>query len=329
MADAVQTNAQPHADAHAHPSNLQHHFDTPAQQFDASKFGMWLFLSTEVLFFSGLFLFYTVVRRHHPDAFALGSTFLDWRLGAINTLVLIASSLTMALGVYFAQRSMQRALVFCLVLTLIGAFTFMGIKYIEYSHKIHEQIVWGKWFNPTRGHEAAEHENAAPHGEVASQQDAEAAEPASGSHEPQPAAASAAPAAAIQSQPTAASTDSAPASEPALPIEQSGIMMAGNGPSGLAAGEEVEEKGEEPELDTYALAKQRKDVHLFLGVYFCLTGLHGIHVLAGIVMIICLLIGAIKGRYNSDYYTPIDVGGLYWHLVDLVWIFLFPLLYLV
>ena len=72
-----------------------------------------------------------------------------------------------------------------------------------------------------------------------------------------------------------------------------------------------------------------RNVHVFFSIYFCLTGLHGIHVLAGMIMLAWLFWGGLKGKYNKDYFTPVDLGGLYWHLVDLVWIYLFPLLYLI
>ncbi len=72
-----------------------------------------------------------------------------------------------------------------------------------------------------------------------------------------------------------------------------------------------------------------RNVHVFFSIYYCLTGLHGIHVLAGMIMLVWLFVGAFKGKYNKDYFTPVDLGGLYWHLVDLVWIYLFPLLYLI
>jgi cytochrome c oxidase subunit 3 len=118
----------PAADAHEHPPNLQHHFDTVPQQFEASKLGMWLFLATEVLLFGGLFCGYAVFRGNHPDVFHYGSRYLDTSWGAINTVVLILSSVTMAVGVTAAQRDMRAVLVACLALTFGGGAVFMGIK---------------------------------------------------------------------------------------------------------------------------------------------------------------------------------------------------------
>jgi cytochrome c oxidase subunit 3 len=124
------------SDAHIHdrPDFLGHHFDTPQQQFEAGKLGMWLFLATEVLLFGGLFCGYAVWRGNHPDLFKYGSQSLNTTLGAINTVVLIASSLTMAAAVTMAQRGRRGPLVLLLALTLAGAATFLVIKYFEYSH---------------------------------------------------------------------------------------------------------------------------------------------------------------------------------------------------
>ncbi len=326
MADAVgvlgQAGSLPHEHQSAHAPNLQHHFETPAQQFDASKLGMWLFLVTEVLFFSGLFCAYAVYRRTHPEIFLVGQHFLDVKWGAVNTVVLILSSLTMALGVWAAQTSRKTLLVVCLALTLAGAAGFMVVKGIEYSHKIEHGVVWGKWFDPQHG----QSDHAAPGpAEPASA----AAAPASGDHaaapaETEPPAAGAAPA-------TAASSAAPPTTPSGLTIEVSQIAPAKVGPAGLKADalNPSAEHGGHGELDPYQSSKHMRDLQIFLGIYFCMTGLHGIHVLGGMVVIAWLLKNAIQGKYSSRYYTPVDLVGLYWHLVDLVWIYLFPLLYLI
>lgn len=328
-------DAASHA-AHEQMPYLQHHWETPAQQFDAGKLGMWLFLATEILFFAGLFCAYAVLRRNHPEVFLVGQHFLDVKWGAINTVVLILSSFTMALGVWCAQTSRKNGLIVCLILTLAGAFTFMAIKYVEYSHKIHEGIVWGHNFNPQRhnghgshasptaasadpthvvaGGGAADHAAAAaPSGDAA---DESAQPPPAPDHSPAPSAA-----------PTAA----AATSTAQLALEVSQVGLAPPGPSGLAPAAVLEPAAADHAhgVDPYEAAGRMRDLHLFMSVYFALTGLHGIHVLAGIVAISLVLWQAIKGKYNSDYYTHVDLVGLYWHVVDLVWIFLFPLLYLI
>src|SRR5215831_19513771 len=134
---------------HAANPHLAHHFDTPLQQFEAGKFGIWLFLVTEILFFSGLFCAYTIYRTLDPDVFEWGHYFLDTKLGALNTSVLLFSSLTAAWAVRNAQLRQHRGLVINIVLTLLCASTFMVVKYSEYSHKFHAGLLPGKYFQPT------------------------------------------------------------------------------------------------------------------------------------------------------------------------------------
>jgi cytochrome c oxidase subunit 3 len=338
MADVTHDTHDTHGHAgHAHPAHLQHHFDTPAQQFDASKLGMWLFLATEVLFFSGLFVFYGVVRANHPDVFIAGHKHLDKTMGAINTIVLIASSFTMAMGVYYAQTSRRWPLVICLGLTWLGALAFMCVKYKEYSDKIEHGLLWGRHYTAFRhedphapggaaAHAAAgaAHEagatSAPGHGAETPSSPAAHGEPAAGAPQTAHNAASAAPRhGAPESSPSSAETADAAAG--GLLIEVSQIKPAADAPAGLRV--------VDPQADEHAADPDAQNVHLFFSIYFCMTGLHGIHVLAGMVVIGWILIGAIRGRYNSEYYTPVDLVGLYWHIVDLVWIYLFPMLYLI
>ena len=139
----AQTQSQPEDHDHDHPWFLGHHWDSPKQQFEAGKLGMWLFLATEVLLFGGLFCGYAIWRGNHPELFTFGSDFLDTTLGAINTAVLIASSLTMAWAVTTAQQNKQALLKIMLTLTLAGAMTFLVIKYFEYKHKFDDGIFPG------------------------------------------------------------------------------------------------------------------------------------------------------------------------------------------
>ncbi|MBI5864735.1 MAG: cytochrome c oxidase subunit 3 [Planctomycetes bacterium] len=205
----------------------------------------------------------------------------------------------MAMGVWCAQTSRRKGLLVCLILTWIGAAGFMGVKFVEYSHKFHDQIIWGKDFNPTRH---VEHEGGAESAHVEN-----------------------------AAAPAAASATPAPAAAGVSTVEHSTVPSAAAGPQGLGRTQEEYsvEKAEHHALDAYALASQMRDLHIFMGIYFCLTGLHGFHVLAGMIVIAWLIYGAFKGRYDGKYYTPVDLVGLYWHVVDLVWIFLFPLLYLI
>ncbi|MFM9180106.1 MAG: heme-copper oxidase subunit III, partial [Phycisphaerales bacterium] len=131
---------------HGHDPHLAHHFDSMAQQFDSAKLGIWLFLATEVLFFGGLFAAYVILRMRNPEVFSYASHYLDTIMGGINTCVLIVSSLTMALAVRCAQTNNRKGLILGLVLTFLGAVGFLVIKYFEYSHKIHDHLVWGSTF---------------------------------------------------------------------------------------------------------------------------------------------------------------------------------------
>jgi cytochrome c oxidase subunit III len=280
---------RPHEDPH-----LAHHFETPQQQYDSGKLGMWMFLATEVLLFSGLFCAYAVYRASHPQVFEWAHRYLNIWLGGTNTIVLICSSLSMAWAVRAAQMGRRRLLVICLALTLLGGLGFLSIKYVEYKNKWEEGLLWAGQWKPTP--EAVEQlHTGMPGREVI---------PAS------------LPAASI-----------APASASQLTIDgvkadRSQIAPAPAGPAGVR-------------LDRRAGASHLlppaapRELWIFFSIYFLMTGLHGLHVIAGLGVITWVLVRAVRGGFGPAYYTPVDLVGLYWHLVDVVWIFLFPLLYLV
>jgi cytochrome c oxidase subunit 3 len=231
-------------EAHGHRA-LQHHFENMEQQREAGTLGMWVFLVTEIMFFGGMFLAYTLYRSYYPMAFASGSNHLDITLGAVNTGVLIFSSFTMAMAVYFTQVGKQRPQVICLVLTLILGLTFLGIKGVEYKSKWDDHLIPGRLFagnpfNPT----VAEHGDEDPH-----------------------------------------------------------------------------------KLHLLEGASVRQ-VEMFYWIYFAMTGMHALHMIIGAGLLTFLLIFSLKGRFDPEYHSPVEVIGLYWHFVDIVWIFLFPLLYL-
>lgn len=263
-----------------HPPQLQHHFETVGQQFDAGKLGIWLFLATEILLFGGLFCAYAVYRANHPEIFEYAHTFLDPVLGGTNTVVLLCSSLTMAWAVRAAQLGQQRLLRVLLALTILGGFGFMGIKYVEYKAKWEHGLLWGTRY--------------APHVE--------------GAHAPEPARDVPAPAA-----PTA----------PTAP-DRSTIAPPARGPEGIVEAHPPAE-GEHGT----AHPSPPSNVQIFFGIYFLMTGLHGIHVVLGMAAIAWILKRSFQGDFGPQYFTPVDFVGLYWHLVDLIWIFLFPLLYLI
>lgn len=299
MSDRVETDPvaashdKPYAavgDAHAHEPHLAHHFATPRQQYESAKLGMWIFLATEVLMFGGLFVAYAVYRANHPEIFIYAHRYLDKTLGGINTLILICSSLTMAWAVRAAQLNQHRTLIACLVLTLVGALGFLGIKYVEYKHKWEEGLRPGMYYDPV-------------HRDVAAVDRFETRETAAvtGTGPPVPI--------------------TAPPEDP----EATRIKPAPAGPPGLAlsaltpgAASIAPEHRDEPD-----------NVRVFFSVYFLMTGLHGIHVIVGMGLITWILLRAMKREFSNRYFAPVDLVGLYWHLVDLIWIFLFPLLYLI
>jgi cytochrome c oxidase subunit 3 len=208
-----------------HSSHLAHHFKTLGQQYDAAKLGTWLFLCTEILMFGGVFVGYIIFHGMYPEMFAEGAKHLDWRLGALNTVVLLISSYTMAVAIHYAQTNQKEKCIRNLWITLACAAIFMIVKYFEYTHKFHLGLKPGALFT----FDGAEANNLA----------------------------------------------------------------------------------------------------LYFSFYFMMTGIHGSHVLVGMGLIYWVLRRAQKGEFSSKFYTPVECVGLFWHLVDLVWIYLFPLLYLV
>jgi cytochrome c oxidase subunit III len=202
-----------------------HQFDDIGQQHEASWIGMWIFLATEVMFFGGMFVGYTVYRSVYPQAFAGASNHLDVLLGSINTAVLICSSFTMALAVHNAEAGDSRRLVRSLLCTIGLGALFLGIKFFEYYTKFQEHLVPGSAFR-----------------------------------------------------------FEGPLARPA---------------------------------------------EIFFSFYFAMTGMHALHMIIGIGLLTALIVKARRSRFSPYYYTPVEIIGLYWHFVDIVWIFLFPLLYLV
>lgn len=226
-----------------HPSKTHHyahHFESAEHEYDTAKQGVWTFLVTEILMFGGLFVGYLIYHHIYPEVFRVGSTFTDWRMGAANTVVLLFSSLTMALGIYYIQNNQPKKAMNYLVVTIVCGAIFMVIKYFEYSHKLHLGLAPGGWF----------------HGNPAE----------------------------------------------LLPIVQQKMPEVTAIPENLA---------------------------LYFSFYYMMTGLHGSHVLIGMGLIGWVWFRMRRGDFSPEYYTAVEGVGLFWHLVDLIWIYLFPLLYLV
>ena len=230
------TGAHEAADRHAH-THLQHHFDNMEQQREAGTLGMWVFLVTEIMFFGSMFTAYILYRTLYAEAFAYGSASLNWKYGAFNTVVLIGSSLTMALAVFFAQTGARQLQVVFLVLTMVLGTVFLGVKAIEYADKFEHHHFPGLNF----------------------------------------------------------------------------VWEDKDVPASVAP-------------DKREAFKHH--VQMFYWLYFAMTGLHALHMIIGIGLMAVITYFAWKGTYTPEYHAPVEISGLYWHFVDIVWIFLFPLLYL-
>lgn len=289
---------------HVHDPDVAHHFESAEQQFESANLGMWVFLATEILFFGGLFCAYAVYRSNHPEIFLFAHTFLDKQLGAINTVVLICSSFTMAWAVRAAQLGQRRILQGLLALTFLCACGFLGIKYVEYSHKWHLGLLWARAYAP----QLAGHAGGDSHGAAA------------GEAAPATAGATAMIAETAAAATTVGDIPTSATSEAAGP-ERSKIAPAATGPAGLAA---ADDGGESEHL-----IPEPANAQTFFSIYFLMTGLHGIHVLGGMGAMIWLFVLAGKGAFDGGRFTRVHMVGLYWHLVDLIWIYLFLLLYLI
>jgi cytochrome c oxidase subunit III len=212
------------ASSHA-ASPLAHQFEDLEQQHEAASLGMWIFLATEVMFFGGLFTGYTLYRNLYLTGFEAGSHHLNVTIGAINTAVLICSSLTMALAVRAAQMGKRHTLVAFLISTIALGLVFVIIKLtLEWRHDFLEGLAPGLNFD---------------------------------------------------------------------------------------------------------LAKYSKSMELFFCFYFIMTGVHALHMVVGVGILTVLTVLGWKGHYGPDHFNAVETAGLYWHFVDIVWIFLFPLLYLI
>ncbi len=302
MTTVAQESHEPHE--HGNEEHLAHHWDTPKQQFDAGKLGIWLFLTTEILLFSGLFCAYSVYRANHPEVFEYAHLYLNKWLGAVNTIVLIFSSLTMAWGVRAAQLGQKKLLVTLLGITLACGGVFMCVKFVEYKDKWSHGTLWAGEYHP----------HVLPGGVTKADVFG--------------------PGGAAAATPT---LPNAPATQKAFdgPIfEGSTVARAPAGPAGLSAAWVEKESAREEHLSVRDTERPwtgpvPKNTQIFFSIYFLMTGLHGLHVLAGMAVIGWIMLRASRGEFGPKYFNPVDFVGLYWHVVDIVWIFLFPLLYLI
>ena len=213
-----------------HPIALAVHKD-----YRGSKFGIWLFLITEILLFGGMFILYSVYRSEYPHDFHEAAGELNTLVGTINTLILLASSLTMALAVHAAAQGRSKPIARWLAATILLGSVFLGVKVVEYHQKWEDQLIPGlRW-----------------------------------------------------------------------------------GPAELLGAE------------LHLSGTQLDHAQLYFSLYFGLTGLHALHMIVGIPILAWIALRASRGDFSPQYHTPVELTGLYWHFVDIVWIFLFPLLYLI
>lgn len=272
-----------------------------AQQEESAAIGMWAFLVQEIMFFGGLFTVYLVFRSRYPMAFAAGSNHLDAFLGGLNTLVLIVSSLTMALTVYYAQKGNRNMQVILIILTMIFGSVFLGVKAVEYTDKYNHGLVpFSNWNKITKKAETkAESEPFT----LPFETKAAAAETAGGAEKPY-----------IN-----------PTGQFQWHDELGDKIILEARAKGYLTEAEKEGYFSNGELDH---EKVRGKVQIFYWIYFTMTGLHALHMIIGLGIMTWLLVMAWRGTYSAEYYAPVEISGLYWHFVDIVWIFLFPLLYL-
>jgi cytochrome c oxidase subunit 3 len=237
-----------------------HHWRNADDEFDACKFGFWLFLATEVLLFAGIFCGYAIFRVMHPEAWAEGSGQLDWKIGCANTVVLLISSYTMAFAIYCFQTDQQkRAARYLMITFFCGLFFLLAKLGMEYMPK------WSGYFlsfDPALHHYEAN-------------------------------------------------------INPAKQL-MGGLLQYVEGYGGKRPGQ----------LFDYPFAKSPY-MPMWWSIYYCGTAIHALHVIIGMTMIARAWYRGLKGCYGPTHYTYVEITGLYWHLVDLVWIFLFPLLYLI
>ena len=204
-----------------------HHFRDRDHEFDSVKLGIWLFLATEILLFSGMFCAYAVLRMMHPEAFLSGSHHLDVVPGLINTIVLLMSSYWVAAAVRHAQTGNTKWLRINVALTFLAGLVFLIIKFVfEYYVKYQHGLLPGKFYS-------------------------------------------------------------------------------------------------------YAGADSTPYEPLWWGVYWGATAIHASHVIIGMALFVWIFVRAGKGHFGPTHYNAVEGVGLYWHIVDIVWIFLFPMLYLI
>lgn len=233
-----------HGHDHGHDPHLAHHFEDMDQQQETHSLGMWTFLATEIMFFGGLFLAFTVYHVQFPVAFMAASSELNPIYGGINTFFLILSSLTMAMAVHAAQTGNRKRISQMLLFTILLAFCFCGVKSVEWIEKYNHHLIPGTRFDFFHS---------------------------------------------------------------------------------FTTPEQLAHKATILKADPFAAQHSQ----IFFLLYFIMTGLHGIHVVIGIGLLGWIWLRSLRNEFGKTWNTPVELIGLYWHLVDLIWIYLFPIIYLI
>jgi cytochrome c oxidase subunit 3 len=369
VADKNETHDDHHDDHHDHGEFIAHHFDSPEQQFDSGKLGIWIFLVTEILFFGGLFTAYALYRVNHPLIFEQAHVFLDRNLGALNTIVLLFSSLTMALGVHAAQNADNKKCGFYVLITMVCAAIFLGVKAVEYSHKWDMGIFPRASFALDTSHHP---EGISPYliwlsvpplllliGFVAASVITKLTDKPLLSKFMLGMAITVggyfigAISGKVYMDNFAPTEHAALISDAPVVLQALSVPMLDDEKDAHAdeshdqddhahEGEHHAHEGEDHAHDSHGDDhhsgghKSNKpeqpldqDIGTFFSIYYCMTGLHAIHIIGGIMALGWLYWRCLCGHWRVDYFGPVDYVGLYWHLVDLIWIYLFPLLYLI
>ena len=218
-----------------------HHFNSMEQEHEAGKQGVWIFMVTELMMFGGLFVGYFIYRFKYPEMYTAGGDSLNWVLGALNTLVLLISSFTMAQAVTETMKGENKKALRLVIITTVCAFIFLIVKYFEYTGKIAHGLFPGlNMWNPDM----------------------------------------------------------------------------------VYIGDHLRESISISNIDP-------ENLRLFFVLYFAMTGLHGIHILIGVGLMFWIMKRLKNNEFGPKYYTAVEGVGLYWHIVDIIWIFLFPLMYLI
>ena len=307
-----------HGDGHHGPGFLHHHFTDVAQQRESNQLGMWVFMVTEIMTFGALFFVYTLYRHLYAvqaheagmlSPYGVGSHLLNNTLGFANTLVLLTSSLTVAAAVHFAGMKDKKKLLLMMGITWVLGAIFLGVKAVEWHADYDEGLVPGLNWQPR---EVLAHKGfvlATPTGVQG-----EAYLPGVNGGPPEMVNINPANGKEIYEQ----TLKGLEAQDAAENVSSHGATI----------GEGAVTPTSEPE-HPYRGIVNGNHMQMFYVIYFTMTGLHAIHMIIGLGLLATYIFHARRGMFTNEANDqPVEIFGLYWHFVDIVWVFLYPLLYL-